>query len=100
MTKLQIFLKWVSTKVPFKIPAGKGTTIEEVPEPDENRLVVNAPKYKVKPDITFIYVSNRRNNKGEVCHELLCDKTRLTFLVSENLFKALFENISLNTKVN
>ncbi len=99
MTKWKNFLRWVSTIVPFKIPAGKGTTIEEVPEPDESRLVINAPKYKVKPEITFIYVNSRRNEKGEVFHELLCDTTRLTFLVSDKLFKALFENVSINIKV-
>ncbi len=101
MNKLQTFLKLLSIILPIKVPAGRGTTVDnlDTPEPDQNRLIINAPKYKVKSDITFIYVSSRRDSKGEVCHELLCDKTKLTFLVSDKLFRSLFQNVSLNTRV-
>ncbi len=99
MSKWKSFLKWLSTIVPFRIPAGKGTTIEEIPEVDESRLVINAPKYRVKPETTFVYVNSRRNTKGQAVHELVCQESKLSLIVSDTIFKTLFENISLKEKV-
>lgn len=87
------FLKWLSTKIPCKIPAGQGVTVMEDPEPEIKGLLHNAPKYSIKGRSLFVYVGAKKVADGKAMHELLHVDTNTTFIVADKLFKTMYENI-------